>query len=332
MMKAGKRDLNYAILLIITGLTLISSCKKKESSAVILLPELSAVTIKDITENSVSCKAIVTSTGGGQISSVGICWNDSTAPTVANDLTYENYPGDSLFTDTIYDLIPNTTYYLRAFATNESGRAYGSEISFKTLALPTVNDLDGNLYHTVKIGTQLWMVENLKVTKYKDGTAIPKITGNTEWSSLTTPGFCWYNNEEAGFKNTYGALYNWYAVNTSKLCPAGWHVPTDSDWTILTTYLKGLGVAGGKLKETGTIHWTSPNDGASNSTGFTALPGGYRDNTGNFSLNMLNGYWWTNTGNVSSDAWSRIIYFNGSIVHRNNLSKNCGMSVRCIRD
>ena len=122
-----------------------------------------------------------------------------------------------------------------------------------------VQDIDGNNYLTVTIGTQIWMAENLRTTKYNDGTAIPLVTDNTTWANLTTPAYCWYNNDAKTNGSTYGALYNWYSVNTKKLCPTGWHVPNDTEWTTLTTYLGGTAVAGGKLKETGTAHWYSPN-------------------------------------------------------------------------
>src|SRR5674476_633708 len=114
----------------------------------------------------------------------------------------------------------------------------------------TVTDIEGNVYHTVKIGTQTWMVENLKTTKYKDGTAIPLVTDNKVWINLPTPAYCWYDNDATTYKNTYGALYNWYAVNTGKLAPTGWHIPTDAEWTTLQNYVGGELVAGDKMKAT----------------------------------------------------------------------------------
>jgi uncharacterized protein (TIGR02145 family) len=139
-----------------------------------------------------------------------------------------------------------------------------------------VTDYDGNVYPTVRIGTQLWMAKNLRTTRLKFGGTIQIVTDNTAWSNLTTPGYCWYNNDEAANKETYGALYNWYTIATTNLCPAGWHVPTDDDWEVLTTYLGGYNIAGDKLKEAGTAHWANPNTGATNETGFSALPGGSR--------------------------------------------------------
>ena len=165
--------------------------------------------------------------------------------------------------------------------------SYEGTLNIAMTAEPTVVDIDGNVYHTVTIGTQVWMVENLKTTKYNDGTAIPLVTDSAAWDELTTPGYCWYNNDSATYKNPYGALYNWYAVSTGKLAPTGWHVPTDSEWAVLTTYVGntyygGLDSAGGALKSTDKTYWLSPNTGATNSSGFSALPGGFRDYVGTF--------------------------------------------------
>lgn len=140
----------------------------------------------------------------------------------------------------------------------------------------SVKDIDGNKYKTIKIGTQIWLSENLKTTTYNDGTAIPLVKNYDAWAELSTQAYCWYNNDSTN-KEVYGALYNWYAVNTKKLCPEGWHVPSDEEWTELRTYLGDKGNAGLALKESGTSHWKSPNSDASNTTGFTGLPGGYRD-------------------------------------------------------
>jgi uncharacterized protein (TIGR02145 family) len=195
-----------------------------------------------------------------------------------------------------------------------------------------VKDVDGNLYKTIKIGPQVWITENLKTTKYKDGTAIPLVADNTAWSNLTTPGYCWYTNNEAVHKATYGALYNWYVVSTGNLCPFGWHVPSNVEWTTLTDYLGGTIVAGGKLKETGTTHWASPNTGATNETGFTALPGGYRYLNGTFYYIGSYGFWWSATEIEATVAWSRNLYYSNSNVTRISFSEGNGFSVRCLRD
>src|SRR5665648_17086 len=196
----------------------------------------------------------------------------------------------------------------------------------------TVSDIDGNVYHTVTIGTQVWMAENLKTTKYRNGNPIPNITSN--WAALTSGAYCWYNNDAATYKANYGALYNWFAVADSrKIAPVGWHVPSDAEWTTLTTFLGGESVAGGKLKETGTTHWLNLNIGATNSSGFTALPGGlcsdynYRD-IGN------DGHWWSSTDIDTDQAWSRTLVDKYAWVGSRDgyYSKRFGFSVRCVKD
>ena len=163
----------------------------------------------------------------------------------------------------------------------------------------TVTDIDGNVYNTVTIGTQVWMVENLKTTRFNDGSAIQLVSDDTVWSNLTSPGYCWYDNDEATNKDPFGALYNWYTVNSGKLCPAGWHLPTDDEWDIIVNYLDGDTIAGGKMKETGTTLWNSPNTGATNSSGFTGLPGGFCNFNGNFYSIGFNGSWWSTTEYVT---------------------------------
>jgi uncharacterized protein (TIGR02145 family) len=207
----------------------------------------------------------------------------------------------------------------------------------------TVKDYEGNIYKTVMIGGQVWMAENLKATKYNDGIAIPLVTDNTAWSSLTTPAYCWNNNDATTTKNTYGALYNWYAVNSSKICPTGWHVPSDDDWKVLEVFLgmtldqsKVEGWRGtdqlGKLKETGTSHWTSPNTGATNSSGFTALPGGERDRMGAFGGIGGLCHFWTSSESSTTYAYSRQGFYYLSTVYRGSYVKNFGFSVRCVRN
>ena len=196
----------------------------------------------------------------------------------------------------------------------------------------TATDLDGNIYKTVTIGTQTWMAENLRTTKYRDGTMIPVVTDNTAWWALTTGAYCSYNNTtNVDSIATFGRLYNWYAVNTGKLCPTGWHVPSDSEWTSLTTYLGGATIAGDKLMEIGISHWGNNHTGATNETGFTALPGGCRYNNG--FINMIGtGYWWSATDENTNDALTRNMYSNYSYVLKDSGTKGFGLSVRCIKD
>ncbi len=203
----------------------------------------------------------------------------------------------------------------------------------------TVKDMDGNKYKTVKIGTQVWMSENLKTTRYNDGTAIPVVQKYDDWAALTTPACCWYGNDST-WKELYGALYNWYAVNTNKLCPDGWHVPTDEEWNELRDCLGNNGNAGDALKESGTIHWRSPNSDATNSSGFNALPGGYRDMNGPFNLIRADGYWWSSTesswyvppGSQSTISFYRNLQYDNHDLYRNVADKSFGFCVRCLRN
>ena len=201
----------------------------------------------------------------------------------------------------------------------------------------TVKDIDGNVYHTVTIGTQVWMAENLKTITLNDGTSIPRVENNATWPTFNLPAYCWYNNNEAT-KTTYGALYNWYTVNTGKLAPKGWHVPTDADWSTLITFLGGNTVAGGKLKEKGTTHWQTPNEGATNESGFTFLPGGYRSATsnsdGHYGEINLSGSCWSSTHLKLNTqvAKSLFVINSGSFISFNLYDFHWGFSVRCIKD
>jgi uncharacterized protein (TIGR02145 family) len=200
------------------------------------------------------------------------------------------------------------------------------------IQLGMVIDADGNTYNTITIGTQVWMASNLKTTKYNDNSVIPLVADST-WGNLLTPGYCWYDNSASTYKNTYGGLYNWFTVNTGKLCPTGWHVPTDADWTALTTFLGGESVAGGKLKANGPSLWFSPNAGATNETGFTALPGGYRNYDGRFFGSFGSyGNWWTFTEETTYFAWYREMGYDYSNVARDFNTKQYGFSVRCLRN
>jgi uncharacterized protein (TIGR02145 family) len=198
-------------------------------------------------------------------------------------------------------------------------------------AIFNISDNDGNTYNIVKIGNQVWMAENLKTTKFNDGTRIPMVSDYKGWSNLISPGYCWYNNDSGRYKDDYGALYNGYTVSTGKLCPAGWHVPSLEEWTTLTDFVGGK-TAGGKLKERGNQYWMSPNAGATNETGFTALPGGSRGSLGSFMDEGLRGYWWSSTDYDGTDAWNRAMGYTFSNVTGSSDHKKSGLSVRCVKD
>jgi hypothetical protein len=196
-------------------------------------------------------------------------------------------------------------------------------------------DIDGNNYPVVKIGNQIWMAENLRVSRYRNGVSIPIVNDNTAWSGLMTGGRSWYGKDSTTYEYPYGNLYNWYAVTDNRgLCPNGWHAPTDAEWTILTTYLGGASVAGVKMKSIGTVYWNSPNTDATNESGFSVLPGGYREADGSFYNIKNNAFFWSATEVDSNFAWRRYLSKNDGNVSRSisGINKSFGASVRCLRD
>ena len=300
------------------------------------IPTLTTNAITSITKNSAASGGTISSDGGLPITAKGICWSTTSNPTLSDSKTTDG-TGDANFTSQMTGLQDGTTYYVRAYATNAKGTSYGNEVSFTALNYgPNIKDIDGNSYKTVYIGSQLWMADNLKASKYNDGTSIANVSDATQWSKLTTGAWCYYNND-AVYNAKYGKLYNWYAVSPTtngnkNVCPSGWHVPTDAEWTVLTDYLDGESVAGGKMKEVGTTSWNSPNTGATNESGFTGLPGGYRNGGGDY-LNIGNfGLWWSSTEGITGIAWYRTLNLLDGYANRFNGNKVGGLSVRCLRD
>lgn len=238
-----------------------------------------------------------------------------------------------------------------SFALNIAGQGctlnlvVGSSSLNPNLTYGSVADQQGNTYATIVIGTQEWMAENLRTTQYSDGTPITLVTDPNQWAAnnTTIPMMCWYDNDQATYTaNRFGALYNWYALSSTtngnrNVCPTGWHVPTDAEWSTLINYLdpnadggNNINTAGGKMKSTGTQYWQSPNTGATNESGFSGLPGGYRTDGGQFGSGF--GYWWSYTESSTVAAWNRILPYSNGSVGRANLDKAHGFSVRCLRD
>ncbi|MCK4346431.1 MAG: hypothetical protein KAX05_14200 [Bacteroidales bacterium] len=313
------------------------------------IPTVTTSSLSDITETSATVGGNVTDNGGATVTERGIYYSTSASPeTTGTKLQIGS--GTGTFSTSLTGLTASTTYYIKAYAINNQGEALGSEVSFTTNSgssneIGTVTDYDGNTYSTLKIGNQWWMAENLKVTHYANGTAIPLIEESLEWHNLgfSDKAYCYYDNSSSN-KDTYGALYTWAAamngaasssINPSGVqgvCPDGWHLPSDAEWTELTDYLGGTRVAGGKLKETGTTHWGSPNTGATNESGFTALSGGYRFHSGTFGGLGNDAHFWSATEDSSSDAWHRSLGYNASSVGRRDGYKTDGFSVRCTKD
>jgi len=301
------------------------------------LPIITTNDISEITFTTAMSGGEVLSDLGYAITSRGVCWSKDPIPTIENDKTMDG-TGLGNYTSKLIGLDINTTYYYCAYATNYLGTGYGEIKSFttQTYSGETVTDIDGNEYKTVVIGTQEWMVGNLKTTKFNDGTEIELITDGVTWANILSSAYCWYDNDEIANKEDYGALYNWYAVNSRKLCPIGWHVPDYYDITDLINYLGGYDIAGGKLKEIGFTHWNEPNEGATNETGFTALPGGYRiggyQTYGEFRSKQSAGYFWTLTPIGGTKHWYWVITGKIELKGSSTDVKRMGYSIRCIKD
>jgi uncharacterized protein (TIGR02145 family) len=316
----------------------VSGCKKPSSPAPapITVAALNT-TINSTTESSAICTANIENNGGVSITEKGFCWSTNQNPTV-NDNKIITHDDSLTFHDTIPGLISNTKYYVRAFAINEKGIAYGDEQSF-TLWLnvpgPDVTDIDGNKYTSVKIGSQIWMVENLRTTRYRNGDSIGTTHPDTLMVNIeSSPKYQWAYKGEKNNVTSYGRLYTWYAVNDSRnIAPTGWHVPTADEWKKLINYLGGDNTAGGQLKATGLTYWKSPNAGATNASGFTALPGGFRELDGSFQAQGYGTYFWSSTDDLN---------FGVEIVGVGTYDKTTGLSgagakwdgfyVRCIKD
>jgi uncharacterized protein (TIGR02145 family) len=313
---------------------ILAACNKDDNGGTLAVIVTSVVDV--VTPISATCSGNITSDQGSAPTEKGVCWSTAQTPDVTDNKA-SGGTGAGEFSYLMTGLTPQTTYYARAYVINKAGTAYGEELAFTTPEdhtgeTGTITDIDGNVYQTIGIGSQYWTTENLKTTLFNDGTSIPKVADNSTWQFLVAPGYCWYNNDESANKEIYGALYNWYVVVSSKLPPSGWHVSTDAEWTILETYLGGLTGAGGKLKETGTDHWMTPNAGATNETGFTALPGGMRAKDGSFSALGETGNFWTTTTASNQAAWYRALDYLGTGNTRGNNSVNWGLSVRLVKD
>ncbi|MGA1977658.1 MAG: fibrobacter succinogenes major paralogous domain-containing protein [Bacteroidales bacterium] len=314
--------------------------------------EVTTRSVTDITYHSAVSELSFTGEGG----SWGLCLDTALNPTIS-DRVIECAPGHG-WTGPNYqwdDLIPSTIYHVRAFTcpvafgpnpSSSTQVRYGSDVEFKTLPLDTiivfnpnltygvVSDIDGNNYKTIQIGTQVWMAENLRVTKYRNGSSIQNIEDQNTWINNISGAYCFFMNNKL-YGATFGCFYNFYAVaNKSNLCPTGWHVPSNDEWTTLGTYLGGIFDAGGKLKETGETHWYSPNTGATNETGFTALPGGYYmsyESGEAFCEIGTRETWWSATTADTSDALVYITDYVGEF-GAFGYPMIDGISVRCLKD
>jgi uncharacterized protein (TIGR02145 family) len=292
--------------------------------------------VMDIFFRTASGGGIIGQFDGPAITAKGICWGNNPAPDTSDFKTYDGY-GSNDFSSKMTGLLPDTRYFVRAYALNRSGISYGEEISFTTPREPPygiVADNEGHLYQTVVIGEQVWMAENLVTAFYSNGDPIPNDLNDWNWSDLTTGAWCDYRNLPS-YSKVYGKLYNWYAVSDSRnVCPTGWHVPSNNDFIVLSDYLGSPQIAGGKLKETGTEHWMSPNTGATNETGFGFLPSPERFGTGSYVYEFSRriGYLWASTSAYRTIAWAWFVFNDSKVISSSSMDRTYGFPVRCLKD
>ena len=353
MMKAIKYSfLFYAIILL-----LISSCNLVDE-----IPLVTTGAISNVTSTSATCEGSIIYKGSDYIIATGLCWSTRPTPTVKND-TSLNGSGTGKFSGSIINLSAGQTYYVRAYATTVNGSYYGNALQITTnadnsLPYPVLNpnltygsmtDVEGNVYHTISIGTQTWMAENLRVTKYRNAEALPNETDNTKWKALTTGAYCNYNNNtEANSIAKFGRLYNFYALTDARnLAPAGWHIATEAEWKTLETYIAAnLGISASVAQalattsdweesiSTGAIGCLDSNtfQSINNSIGFCALPSGIRSDNGSFGYVGNYCAWWTITQNNNTSSWFRSLNFYGTTLGSNFYNKQYGLAVRCVKD
>jgi uncharacterized protein (TIGR02145 family) len=286
-------------------------------------PEVKFTSVSWISTEYAYFSGEVISDGGNKVKERGFCWSTSRNPTI-NDNKKIAGEGIGVFESSIHGLLENTCYYVRAFATNNIGTSYSDVSQFRTKG--TVTDIDNNVYTTVTIGNQEWMVENLKTTKYNNGVAIPLVNDNTEWSKLNTAAYYPYSSDVLGY------FYNYFTIaDSNNVCPIGWHVPSGEDWGILYNLLGGWEVAGGSMKSTSDA-WESPNTKATNLSGFTGLPTGLRRYTGQFEDYRKAANWWSTEIAYGPNGYGLRLWYGDANCKKIVYYKTCGLSIRCIKD
>ncbi len=310
------------------------NCKKEVNQMEFL--ELITKPAHTISQTRAKVECVVINGVGDVKVDYGICWSANPKPTIDSTKSYwSQTKNEEGFSSTLRNLKSGTTYYARAYAANDGHAIYGNEISFQTQigTIGKVSDSDGNLYNTVIIGEQIWMAENLRTTKYRNGDLIEEVNNQSEWNNQTSGAYCQYNNDTIN-AHKYGNLYNWYAVDDSRgLAPEGWHVATDADWFALMNYWTELTngpYVANKLKEKGKTHWKDCNNSSSNESGFTALPGGKIDESGFHGISW-NGNWWTSSYYYPYYPYSWSMSCSWTIDRESN-KKTFGYSVRCVKD
>ncbi len=316
--------LSVALLLLAAA-----ACEKTDDAT---LADVITLMVSDIGTNKAISGGQVNSDGGKPVTERGVFIGKTENPSV-DGISIAMGAGTGFFEDKIENLDPGTNYHLCAYAVNEIGTAYGSVKAFKTLDV--VTDIDGNSYEVVDIGNQTWMAENLKTSKYRNGDPIQQVDDEEEWFLIESTGaFCYYDDDQNN-NLVYGKLYNWHAVGDERgICPEGWKIPDNNDWMELVAFAGGQEIAGSGLKHKGFKYWEIPNVGATNTTGFTALPGGYRVGNGFFSKGKF-AHFWSATVHPEHDgnmAYYLSVNFDNTHAIVWHLYKRVGHSVRCVKN
>jgi uncharacterized protein (TIGR02145 family) len=337
------------ILVVLSFFVLITACDKEETPATPSIPVVTTLPINSISFSTAISGGRITSKGGSSIT-YGACWSTSTNPTIglSTKTIYEKggdgFQGGVGFNDVLVQLKENTKYYIRAYATNSIGTAYGDQLSFTTTTAPpgcgNTSDIDGNIYPSVIIDSQCWMRENLNTTKYRNGDIIPQVQDTSKWRKLMTGAWCYYENydgylnkKDGTLNKKYGKLYNWYAVNDSRgLAPEGWHVPSSTEFLNLSYFIasrSSFGIAGPYMRVTTSWYSSEPTNGS----GFTALPAGGRESSGVFSGGNLEAKWWTTTLQNTGSNEAKVFEVRWTAFETFSYSKykTAGLSVRCIK-
>jgi uncharacterized protein (TIGR02145 family) len=308
---------------------------------------LTTLPVSAVTTTTAISGGNITSDGGSAVTARGVCWSTAASPTLSGSNTNDG-AGIGVYTSSLTGLTPGTTYYVRAYATNNIGTKYGNVLPLTTQATKTVSDIDGNIYHYLTMGNQIWMTENIRTSKYRNGDPIPTGLGDASWNNATSGAYSIYDNDNLN-NDSFGKLYNWYAVADSRhICPTGWHEPTREEWAILETYLTdngfGFGGSGNDIAKSmaAASGWNESSLAGSigydkagnNSSGFTALPGGFRHYNGSFNYVGSISFWWSITeGEPGSNvAWSRFLQNTSAILNNIQYDKHKGLSVRCVKD
>jgi uncharacterized protein (TIGR02145 family) len=322
-------------------LPLIYSCKKKDEYTAPVIPTtVPVLTTKfptKIKAREATTGGVITSNGGAEISELGVCWDTQKDPTINNNRTID-YDEDGRFESKITGLQPFTTYYIRAYATNNAGTAYGNVFSMRTFhewSGETVSDIEGNMYRVVTINQKKWIADNLKTSRLNDGTQIQNILSGDDWKTTEQPAYCYQLNNLDSLGHIYGMLYNWHAVGTGKLCPSGWRVPSKDEYFNLIIALNPE-YAGGKLRDVDNNLWAPPNTCATNESLFSAFPAGLRDFQGYFSGTGSFVFFWTRTKDITNTKLAHYLSLLSNICEAEvsflGRSHNFGMPVRCLKD